>query len=186
MMSEVADGKSGVQAAAREQLRQGADHLKVFVSGGVVSQTDPLASAQYTNEELAAVVHEATSWGTYVAAHAYTAAAIVRAVTAGVRTIEHGNLLDSGAAALMAERDALLVPTLITYEVMHRKGSELGLSPFSAEKLATILDAGLGSVEIALRAGVRVGFGTDQRRDPRHEWQAWGNSSRRVRRSYCY
>jgi imidazolonepropionase-like amidohydrolase len=161
MMSVVADGKSGVQAAAREQLRQGADHLKVFVSGGVVSQTDPLASAQYTNEELAAVVDEATSWGTYVAAHAYTAAAIVRAVTAGVRTIEHGNLLDSGAAALMAERDALLVPTLITYEVMRRKGSELGLSRFSAEKLATVLEAGLGSVEIALRAGVRVGFGTD-------------------------
>lgn len=161
MMSVVADGKSAVQAAAREQLRQGADHLKVFVSGGVVSQTDPLASAQYTSEELAAVVHEAASWGTYVAAHAYTAASIILAVTAGVRTIEHGNLLDSVAAALMAEREALLVPTLITYEVMRRKQSELGLSRFSAEKLATVLDAGLRSVEIALRAGVRVGFGTD-------------------------
>jgi imidazolonepropionase-like amidohydrolase len=171
MMSVVADGKSGVQAAAREQLRQGADHLKVFVSGGVVSQTDPLASAQYTNEELEAIVHEARSWGTYVAAHAYTAAAIMRAVTAGVRTIEHGNLLDVEAAALMAEHNALLVPTLITYEVMRRKGSEAGLSRFSQEKLTTVLDAGLRSVEIALRAGVRVGFGTDLLGDL-HDYQS--------------
>lgn len=161
MMSVVADGKSGVQAAAREQLRQGVDHLKVFVSGGVVSHSDPLASAQYTDEELTAVVHEAQSWGTYVAAHAYTAAAIIRAVSAGVRTIEHGNLLDSPAATIMAKRKALLVPTLITYEVMRRKGAALGLSSFSTEKLATVLEAGLRSVEIALHADVRVGLGTD-------------------------
>lgn len=161
MMSVVADGKSGVQVAAREQLRQGVDHLKVFVSGGVVSPNDPLASAQYTNEELSAIVHEAASWGAYVAAHAYTAQAIRRAVSAGVRTIEHGNLLDADAAALLAERQVLLVPTLITYEVMHRKGAALGLSSASADKLATVLAAGLRSVEIALGAGVRVGFGTD-------------------------
>lgn len=160
-MSVVADGVQGVQVAAREQLRQGIDHLKVFVSGGVVSQNDPLASAQYTSEELAALVHEASSWGTYVAAHAYTAAAITRAVTSGVRTIEHGNLLDAPAAALMARRDAYLVPTLITYEAMRRKGSSLGLSEFSLGKLDTVLEAGLRSIELALGAGVRVGLGTD-------------------------
>jgi len=98
-MSVVADGVDGVQLAAREQLRRGVDHLKVFVSGGVVSPNDPLASAQYTDAELEAVVHEATAWGTYVAAHAYTAAAITRAVRAGVRTIEHGNLLNTTAHA---------------------------------------------------------------------------------------
>lgn len=160
-MSVVADGVQGVQVAAREQLRQGVDHLKVFVSGGVVSPNDPLASAQYTSEELAAVVHEARSWGTYVAAHAYTAAAIARAVTAGVRTIEHGNLLDEPTAATMAKRQAYLVPTLITYECMRRKGPSLGLSEFSLGKLETVLESGLRSIELALRAGVPVGLGTD-------------------------
>jgi imidazolonepropionase-like amidohydrolase len=117
-MSVVADGKTGVQVATREQLRQGVDHIKVFLSGGVVSPSDPLASAQYTDEELEAIVHEARSWDTYVAAHAYTAAAITRAAKAGVRTIEHGNLIDAPAAKLLAERGGYLVPTLVTYEIM--------------------------------------------------------------------
>lgn len=160
-MSVVADGKAGVQVAAREQLRQGVDHLKVFLSGGVVSPSDPLGSAQYTDEELEAIVHEAASWGTYVAAHAYTAAAIARAARAGVRTIEHGNLLDAAAAALLAARGGYLVPTLVTYEVMRREAPRAGLPPFSVTKLETVLEAGLKSVEIALAAGVKLGFGTD-------------------------
>jgi len=160
-MSVVADGLPNVQQAAREQLRQGADHLKVFVSGGVVSPNDPLASAQYTDAEIEAIVAEARSWGTYVAAHAYTAAAITRAVRAGVRTIEHGNLLDAAAAALMAERGAFLVPTLVTYEVMLQKGPEIGLPAFSLEKLRAVAEAGLRSIEFALAAGVPIGFGTD-------------------------
>jgi imidazolonepropionase-like amidohydrolase len=160
-MSVVADGKAGVQIAAREQLRQGVDHLKVFLSGGVVSPTDPLASAQYTDEELEAIVHEASSWNTYVAAHAYTAAAITRAANAGVRTIEHGNLLDASAARLLAARGAYLVPTLVTYEVMRREAPRARLPSFSVAKLETVLEAGLKSVEIALDAGVKLGFGTD-------------------------
>jgi imidazolonepropionase-like amidohydrolase len=161
LMSVVADGKAGVQVATREQLRQGVDHIKVFLSGGVVSPTDPLASAQYTDEELEAIVHEARSWGTYVAAHAYTAAAITRAAKAGVRTIEHGNLIDSTAAKLLAERQGYLVPTLITYEVMRREAPRAGLPPFSVAKLETVLSAGLESIQIALGAGVKLGFGTD-------------------------
>lgn len=161
LVSTVADGIPNVQAAAREQLRQGADHLKVFVSGGVVSPNDPLLSVQYTQEELAAVVREAQSWGTYVAAHAYSAAAITHAVSAGIRTIEHGNLLDESAATLMAERGAYLVPTLVTYEALRNAGESLGLSPLSREKLATVFAAGVRSIEIAIRAGVHIGFGTD-------------------------
>jgi imidazolonepropionase-like amidohydrolase len=161
LISTVADGVPHVQAAAREQLRQGADHLKVFVSGGVVSPNDPLNSVQYTHEELAAIVREAKCWGTYVAAHAYSAAAIAHAVSAGIRTIEHGNLLDESAAGLMAERRAYLVPTLVTYEVMRSRGASLGLSSFSMEKLATVFAAGMRSIEIARSAGVRIGLGTD-------------------------
>jgi imidazolonepropionase-like amidohydrolase len=160
-MSVVADGKAGVQVATREQLRQGVDHIKVFLSGGVVSPTDPLASAQYTDEELEAIVHEARSWGTYVAAHAYTAAAITRAAKAGVRTIEHGNLIDAPAARLLAERQGFLVPTLVTYEVMRREAPRAGLPAFSVAKLETVLSAGLESIQIALAAGVKLGFGTD-------------------------
>lgn len=161
LMSVVADGKAGVQVATREQLRQGVDHIKVFLSGGVVSPTDPLASAQYTDEELEAIVHEARSWGTYVAAHAYTAAAITRAAKAGVRTIEHGNLIDASAAKLLAEGKGYLVPTLITYEVMRREAPRAGLPPFSVAKLETVLNAGLESIQVALAAGVKLGFGTD-------------------------
>lgn len=160
-MSVVADGKSGVQVATREQLRQGVDHIKVFLSGGVVSPSDPLGSAQYTDEELEAIVHEARSWNTYVAAHAYTAAAITRAAKAGVRTIEHGNLIDAPAASLLASRGGFLVPTLVTYEVMRREAPRAGLPAFSVAKLATVLDAGMQSIQIALDAGVKLGFGTD-------------------------
>ena len=161
LMSVVADGKAGVQVATREQLRQGVDHIKVFLSGGVVSPTDPLTSAQYTDEELEAIVHEAQSWGTYVAAHAYTAAAITRAAKAGVRTIEHGNLIDAPAAKLLADRQGYLIPTLITYEVMRREAPRAKLPAFSVAKLETVLSAGLQSIQIALSAGVKLGFGTD-------------------------
>ena len=160
-MSVVADGKAGVQVATREQLRQGVDHIKVFLSGGVVSPSDPLTSAQYTDEELEAIVHEARSWNTYVAAHAYTAAAITRAAKAGVRTIEHGNLIDAPAARLLAERGGYLVPTLVTYEIMRREAPRARLPSFSVAKLETVLAAGLESIQIALKAGVKLGFGTD-------------------------
>jgi imidazolonepropionase-like amidohydrolase len=160
-MSVVADGKAGVQVATREQLRQGVDHIKVFLSGGVVSPSDPLTSAQYTDEELEAIVHEARSWNTYVAAHAYTAAAITRAAKAGVRTIEHGNLIDAPAAKLLAERGGYLVPTLVTYESMRREAPRAKLPSFSVAKLETVLAAGLESIQIALKAGVKLGFGTD-------------------------
>ena len=84
--------------ATRDELRKGADHIKIMVSGGVASQADPLESLQYRIDEIEAAVDEATRWGTYVCAHAYSAKAIERAVTAGVRTIEHGNLIDAPTA----------------------------------------------------------------------------------------
>lgn len=160
-VSVIADGVQAVQQAVREELRQGADHIKIFVSGGVVSPNDPLESSQYTAEELCAVVHEAQAWGTYVAAHAYTAAAIATAVVSGVRTIEHGNLLDADTAALMARRGAYLVPTLVAYEALRDRGPALGLRDYALSKLRTVLEAGLRSIELALDAGVAVGFGTD-------------------------
>ena len=157
----VADGVPEVIHAAREELRKGADFVKIMVSGGVASQTDPLESVQYRSDEIEATCQEAKRWGTYVAAHAYSADAIIHGVSAGVRTIEHGNLINAEAARLMAEHHAFLVPTLVAYDSLRRRGKDYGLSDYSLAKNETVLKAGLHSLELARAAGVPVGFGSD-------------------------
>jgi imidazolonepropionase-like amidohydrolase len=160
-VSRVADGLPEVIQATRDELRKGADQIKIMASGGVASQLDPLESLQFRVDEIEAIVEEATRWGTYVCAHAYSAAAITRAVTAGVRTIEHGNLIDEPAARLMAERGAFLVPTLVAYDSMRRRGRDYGMSDYSLAKNKVVLEAGLRSLETARAAGVPIGFGSD-------------------------
>ncbi len=157
----VADGADAVRKAARHNLREGSDFLKVHVSGGVASPSDPIDSVQYTADELAAAVTEAEHRHTYVAAHAYTPAAIQLAVAAGVHSVEHGNLLDEATAKIMHASGAVLVPTLVTYEAMDQLGEKLGLPRSNREKNSTVYAAGLASLEIAHRAGVTMGFGTD-------------------------
>ena len=161
MTSRVADGVDEVRQAAREELRKGADQIKVMVSGGVSSPLDPLESCQYSADELRAIVEEATRWGTYVLAHAYTAEAILHSVNCGVRTVEHANLIDATAARRVAELDGYVVPTLVTYDALAELGELLGLTPAMLDKLATVRAAGLSSLEICRDAGVRMGFGTD-------------------------
>jgi imidazolonepropionase-like amidohydrolase len=159
--SRIADGVDAVIHAVRDELRKGADLIKIMVSGGVSSQADPLESTQFRLDEIAAACEVAGHWGSYVAAHAYTAEAITRAVSQGVRTIEHGNLIDAPAARLMAERGAFLVPTLVAYDALKRRGRDYGLSDYSLAKNEIVLEAGLRSVELAKQAGVAIGFGTD-------------------------
>src|SRR5262249_22620004 len=96
-MAEVVDGVAGLRRAARERLRGGAHAVKIMASGGVISPSDPLRVPQYSPEEIRAVTDETTRRGSYVAAHAYSAEAIRAAVANGVRSIEHGNLLDEPA-----------------------------------------------------------------------------------------
>jgi imidazolonepropionase-like amidohydrolase len=159
--ARVADGVPEVIKATRDELRKGADQIKIMVSGGVASQADPLESLQYRIDEIEAAVDEATRWGTYVCAHAYSAKAIERAVRAGVRTIEHGNLIDTPTAQLMAQRGAYLVPTLVAYDALKRRGPDYGLSSYSLAKNELVLHAGLRSLDIARNAGVKIGFGSD-------------------------
>ena len=159
--ARIADGVPEVIKAVRDELRKGADQIKIMVSGGVASQSDPLESLQFRVDEIEAAVEEATRWGTYVCAHAYSAEAIGRAVGAGVRTIEHGNLIDAPTAALMAERGAYLVPTLVAYDALRRRGPDYGLSSYSLEKNEVVLAAGLRSLDLARTAGVQIGFGSD-------------------------
>ncbi len=159
--SRIADGPEAVLSATRDELRKGASQIKVMASGGVASPHDPLKRTQFSKEELRAIVREAEAWGTYVMAHAYTAEAAVHAVSCGVRSIEHGNLIDREAAAFMAAEGAYLVPTLSTYEGMRRHRAELGLGEASLQKLQSVLEAGFASIEFATEAGVPIGFGCD-------------------------
>jgi imidazolonepropionase-like amidohydrolase len=158
---EIADGVDAVRAAAREQLRQGADQVKIMVSGGVASPYDPLDSRQFSPAEIAAAVEEATAFGRYVQAHAYTPEAITRAVTHGVRTIEHGNLIDEPTARLMASKGAYLVANLVTYHAMRERAAQFGMSAEMLAKNDLVIDGGLRSLEICKRAGVPVAYGSD-------------------------
>lgn len=160
-LSRVVDGVEAVRLAARETLAGGADQIKIFVSGGISSPTDPIAMRQYSGAEIRAIVAEARGRQSYVMAHAYTADAIRHAVRHGVRSIEHGNLLDAEAAAVMARAGAYLVPTLVAYEALTAEGVALGLSAVSAAKIADVAEHGAEAVRIARAAGVAIGFGTD-------------------------
>ena len=159
--TRVVDGVDAVRRTVRELLQMGADQIKIMSSGGVASPTDPVNALGYSLEETRAIVDEAAARHTYVLAHAYTPEAIRRAVDCGVRTIEHGNLIDAPTAALMAARGAYAVPTLITYEALARDGQRLGLGAESVAKIAQVREAGLQSLQIFRDAGVKLGFGTD-------------------------
>jgi len=160
-IGRVADGIEDVRKAVRQELQMGADQIKMMASGGVASPTDPIASFGYSEEEIRVIVQEAAGRQTYVLAHSYTAEAIERAVRLGVRTIEHGNLVDERVAKLMAEKGAYVVPTLVTYEALANEGADYGLPPDSVAKIATVRTAGLQSLEIYKKAGVKMGYGSD-------------------------
>jgi imidazolonepropionase-like amidohydrolase len=158
---EVVDGADAVRAAVREQLRQGADQIKIMVSGGVASPYDPLDSRQFSLQEIRAAVEEAEAFGRYTQAHAYTPDAITRAVSQGVRTIEHGNLIDEKSAALMKEKGAYLVANLVAYYAMRERAKDFGMTADMLAKNDLVIDGGLKSLEICKRAGIKVGYGSD-------------------------
>ncbi|GAA4228604.1 imidazolonepropionase-like amidohydrolase [Streptosporangium album] len=177
-VGRVADGVDAVRAAARDELRKGAHHIKVMASGGVASPTDRIDSTQYSMDELRAIVEEAAAANRYVAAHAYTARAVNRALEAGVRSIEHGNLIDDSSVELFLEQDAYLVPTLVTYWALKEEGMAFGLPESSWRKVDDVLGAGLLALERAARGGVRLVYGTDllggMHRHQNHEFRLRG------------
>jgi imidazolonepropionase-like amidohydrolase len=177
-LGRVADGVDAVRAAARDELRKGAHHIKVMASGGVASPTDRIDSTQYSADELRAVVEEAEAANRYVAAHAYTARAVNRALELGIRSIEHGNLLDDRSVELFTSRDAYLVPTLVTYWALKEEGREHGLPEASWRKVDEVLGAGLAALDRAARGGVKLVYGTDllggMHRHQNHEFRLRG------------
>ncbi len=160
-LSRIADGISEVRTAVRDELRKGATQIKIMASGGVASPNDKITDRQYSKEEIRAIVEEAADRDLYVMAHAYTPPAIARCIECGVRTIEHGNLLDMDAAKMMASRGAYLVPTLVTYKALAELGEKLRFPPESMQKLKAVREKGLEALDIARKAGVKIGFGTD-------------------------
>ncbi|RWJ06107.1 MAG: amidohydrolase family protein [Mesorhizobium sp.] len=160
-LGRVADGVPEVRRAVRDELRMGADHIKVMAGGGCASPADPLESSQYSVVELEAIVDEAKRFGTYVMAHVYADESVRRCVEAGVRTLEHANFLEDDTARLMVERGAILSPNLIVYKVLVERGAELKNAPFQIMKAKDVLAVGGRALEIAHRAGVKMAFSTD-------------------------
>lgn len=157
----IVDGVDAVRKAVRDEIRRGAEHIKLMLGGGVASPTDRIDSTQFSVEEIRAAVEEATAANRYVMGHAYTTRAVNRGLAAGVRSIEHGNLIDESSVALFRQHDAFYVPTLATYAALAEEGPAAGLPPESFRKVFEVLDAGLHALELAHRGGVKIVYGTD-------------------------
>lgn len=160
-MCELVDGVDAIRIAVRNRLRTGAHAIKVMTSGGVFSLTDPVRIPQYSAEELQAASDEAARRGSYVTAHSYSSESVMHSIENGVTCIEHGNLIDTSTAQAMAKKNVFLIPTLAAYDAMDRRGAELGLNEISLAKNVEVLSKGQEAAQLALAAGVRVGFGTD-------------------------
>ncbi|APX32599.1 peptidase M38 [Brachybacterium sp. P6-10-X1] len=157
----IADGPDAVRRAARDQLRTGSHHLKIMAGGGVASPTDRVDSIQYSLAEMRAAVEEAHDANRYVAAHAYTPGAISRALDAGVRSIEHANLMDRDTARKLRDAGAFVTMNLVTYWALKEFGASMGLPDASQRKVDDVLAAGENALRIADEEGLQLCFGTD-------------------------
>ncbi len=160
-LGRLVDGVDEVRRAAREEIKGGADYIKLMANGGVASPSDPIAFFGFSESELRAAVEEAEMAQTYVAAHLYTDAAIARAVRCGVLSLEHCNLITEATAREAAAAGAIACPTLVTYQALKEEGASLGLGPESVAKIDDVRLAGLESLERMRKAGLPMAFGTD-------------------------
>ncbi|KAI0168504.1 amidohydrolase [Pestalotiopsis sp. NC0098] len=161
-LGRLCDGVPDCLRAARDNMRKGANHLKVCTSGGIASATDKLESLQFTVEELQAITTVAKNMGaTLVTAHCYTAEGIRHAIAGGVRGIEHGNMLDSETARLMADEGIFLTPTLALHTFVTMPPYDKFETPEGLRKNAIVGDAGVRAIRYAEEAGVCVCYGTD-------------------------
>lgn len=160
-MGRIVDGVDDLRRACREEIKGGANFIKLMANGGVSSPTDPIGFLGFSVAELEAAVEEASNAETYVAGHLYTDEAINRALDAGVYSIEHANLIKRETARRVAEKGAVVVPTNITYELLGTRGADFGLPPESIAKVADVRDAGLEALTMLHEEGVVMGYGSD-------------------------
>jgi len=170
-LAQVADGPDEMRKAVREQLRMGATQIKLFVSGGVISPTDPIWMPQFAEDEIRTAVYEASTRRTYVMAHCHTDEGARRCVEYGIRSIEHGTEVHEETARLIAAREAFVVPTLSVADVIRKNGAELGIPPQGLQKIKGVYERMLTSIETCTRAGVRLGLGADLLGHRFHELQ---------------
>ena len=161
MVGSIADGEAEVRKAAREQLRRDVDQIKIMASGGAMSPSDELDTTQYSIPEMRAAVEEAQAVGKYVLAHAYSDRAVRHAIEAGVRSIEHGNLIREAAAQAIKNADAFIVPTMVTYEAIYREGKRYGIGDHQIQKINLAREQSVQGLEYAYRAGCKIGSGSD-------------------------
>jgi imidazolonepropionase-like amidohydrolase len=161
MIGTIADGEAEVRKAVREQLRRDVDQIKIMASGGAMSPSDELDTTQYTIGEMRAAVEEAQAVGKYVLSHAYSDTAVRNAITAGVRSIEHGNLIREAAAKAIKDAGAFLVPTMITYEMIYREGKRYGIGDHQIAKINMAREQSVQGLTYAYKAGCKIGSGSD-------------------------
>ncbi|MGH7326568.1 MAG: amidohydrolase family protein [Candidatus Rokuibacteriota bacterium] len=161
MIGSIADGETEVRRAVREQLRRDVDQVKIMASGGAMSPADELDTTQFTVAEMRAAVEEAQAVGKYVLSHAYSDSAVRRAIEAGVRSIEHGNLIREAAARAIKAADAFLVPTMVTYEAIYREGKRYGIGDHQIQKINLAREQSVQGLTYAYKAGCKIGSGSD-------------------------
>jgi imidazolonepropionase-like amidohydrolase len=154
----VADGIAQVQHMVRQNIKYGADLIKICATGGVLSKGDDPQASQYTLEEMQAIVADAHRLGRRVAAHAHGAQGILWATEAGVDSIEHGSYIDDAGIAAMKKHGTYLVPTLYLEDWMVQNGN---LPPFSHQKMVAISAVAKQNIKHAIDAGVKIAMGTD-------------------------
>jgi imidazolonepropionase-like amidohydrolase len=160
-LGRICDGLDQVRRAAREEMKGGADFIKIMANGGCASPTDPIHFLGFSVSELEAIVEEARMAGTYVSAHVYTDEAIRRCVEAGVHSLEHCNLIEAETAKLAASKGAVAVPTLVTYDKLVSDGPKLGFPPDSVAKVDVVRSAGMNSLAVMKKAGLAMAYGSD-------------------------
>ena len=156
----IADGVDDVRAAVREMLFRGASQIKVHAGGGVTSFKDPLEAAQYTQEELNAAVEEAERYGTYVTVHAQVNNAVVASLDAGVKTVEHGLIMEEETMVRMAEAGVYWIPQAFL-ALQDVSSNPLFQDPIQNAKLAKVNAGARQAFEWGIKHGVKTGWGSD-------------------------
>ncbi|MEM7215602.1 MAG: amidohydrolase family protein [Pseudomonadota bacterium] len=160
-LGRICDGVPEVTRTAREEIKGGAQFIKVMADGGVSSPSDPVGFFGFSVDELKAVVEVARGAGTYVAAHLYDDTCINRALDCGIECVEHGNLMSDKTIARIAREGQFVVPTNITYDRLAKEGAEYGLPPASVAKIESVREAGLERLTKLHAANVTIGYGSD-------------------------
>lgn len=157
----VADGVENVQHKTREVIKYGADVIKICATGGVLSKGDDPNAAQFTLEEMKAIVADAHRLGRKVAAHAHGAQGVIWASNAGVDSVEHGHLMNDEAIATLKKNGTYLVPTLYLIDWQRENAAKANLPDFLQKKMLMVSQTGKGNAKKAFQAGVKIGLGTD-------------------------